>query len=411
MPTEHTITPTDAPGHDPLEAMLRDAGADQDAAPHAAMHRQALVLAPDELAVLHERREAFLHRLREDPYGIDFFQCIRRLEALFPELPGVGLSDRAGEDPVRFCQEPSLAFAPSNLRKYLPAGPRSAPRLFLSFMGMLGPNGPLPLHLTDHARQREIHSKDFTFSRFLDVFNHRMVSLFYRAWGACNLTASADRSGFVTKGGLSQQGRDEALRTDSNRYCVYIGSLFGVGMDSLRHRDSVPDLAKLHYAGRLAGQHKNAEGLVATIGAYFGVPVAIDEFTGAWLDLPDDHRCRLGSKPPGADRSPSRLGTATGGAAVAGARAWGPHAAFRLRIGPVGLETFMGLLPRSPNEQRLKDWIRLYAGEEFSWQAVVSLRHDEVPKTRLGDRSILGYTTWIRSKPESDDRNDMVLRG
>jgi type VI secretion system protein ImpH len=394
--------------HDPLDAMLRDSGADQDSAPSSALHRQAQILAPDELAILNERREAFLNRLREDPYTLDFFQCMRRMEALHPELPGVGLSDRAIEDPIRFCQEPSLAFAPSNLRKYTPLGQKSPPRLYVSFMGLLGPNGPLPLHLTDHARQREIHAKDFTFSRFLDVFNHRMVSLFYRAWAACHMPASADRSRFITRADLSQHDRDEALRTDSNRYCVYVGSLLGIGMDSLRHRDSIADIAKLHLSGRLVSHQRNAEGLVSIISSYFDLPVQIQEFTGAWMDLPQDSYCTLGGS---TIASANQIGVLSGGSAIAGTRVWGAHAAFKLRLGPVSIHTFLSLLPGSANERRLTDWVKLYCGDEFSWEATVVLRKSDVPQTRLGEKAMLGYTTWLRSKPETEDRDDMVLRG
>src|SRR5262249_37677170 len=151
-----------------------------------------------------------------------------------------------------------------------------APRLFVSFLGLLGPNGPMPLHLSEFARDRERNHADPTMARFLDVFNHRVISLFYRAWACNQKTVSLDR------------GRDD-------RFASFIASLFGMGMDTMLGRDRVEDHAKRFYSGRLVSQTRNAEGLQAIIGDYFGVPTQLIEFCGQWMPLPEDCRCRLGS--------------------------------------------------------------------------------------------------------------------
>ncbi len=371
-----------------------------------------------------QEREAYWSRLSESPWSIDFFAAVRRLEALYPELPGFGASNRAAEDMVRFCQHPSLSFAPCTVNELRPQTGTAPTRMFVNFIGMFGPNGPLPLHLTEHAYGRELHHKDFTFSRFLDVFNHRMVSLFYRAWATSQMPASFDRTPPVAlKGDVDYRDRARVLSSEKDRYPVYVGALFGMGMDSARHRDAVPDNAKLYFSGRLAGSQNGPEGLRAILADYFGVPVRIEEFAGRWLPLPEQYFTMLGGArdpyaPHAGDRTAGAcLGSLGGGAAVCGRHVWDCQGKFRIHLGPMGLSDFEKFVPNSPSERRLRAWVRNYCGDEFAWEAIVCLRAAEVPRTHVRTQRLpeeigsrLGWTTWIRTLPESCDRADLMVR-
>jgi type VI secretion system protein ImpH len=390
---------------DPLEEMLRD-----EPAPTEHRHAPTPPLSPER----QREREEFLRRLEEEPWKYDFLQTVRRLSAMFPEFQGVGLSDRVTDDPMRFCQVPSLAFPPCNLQRYDPAEGDTPARLFVNFMGMLGPNGPLPLHLTEYAHERELHHKDFTFSRFLDLFNHRLISLFYRAWAVNQVQVSFDRSVSALEGAaddhrLTPNERQEALLKDSDHFAIYIGSLFGLGMDSLRFRDAVPDTAKLHFAGRLAPGARGPEGLRSILAEYFGVQVEVEEFSGVWLDLPEANWCRLGFV-PGRDPQASSLGSLGGGGAISGTRAWDCQGRFKMRLGPMSLADYQRLLPGTPSCKRLTAWIRNYLGDEFSWDATLILKNDEVPRTQLGGGARLGWTTWTYSGGCDEHRADLAIR-
>ena len=152
-------------------------------------------------------------------------------------------ASRPAQDAVRLAQEPSVEFAPATLAGWEPAS-RTAPpaRLLVHFFGLFGPDGALPLHLTEYARDRRRNHRDPTFQRFADIFHHRALSLFYRAWANSRPTVSFDRP-------------------EEDRFALYVGALIGLGMDSLRDRDAMPDLTKLHFAGHLACQTRHAEGL------------------------------------------------------------------------------------------------------------------------------------------------------
>jgi type VI secretion system protein ImpH len=390
---------------DELDAVLRANGESATDAP--ARHRRSMTSAD------YTAKQVFLDALEMEPWNFDFFQTVRRMNALTPDMPGVGQSARVGEDPVRFCQEPMLAFPPNTLSKFEGThvrGDAQIPaRLYVCFMGLLGPHGPLPLHLTEYAHERELHVKDRTFSRFLDLFNHRLVSLFYRAWAVNQMPASFDRSmgaAGIDQSDLKFDEREEALIEDQDRFATYIGALFGLGMESLRLRDSVPDLSKLFFAGRLAAAAPGPEGLRAILSDFFGVPVLIDEFAGHWLELPKDCHCRLGGS-PGSDPAAGSLGR---GGAVAGARVWDCQGKFRIRVGPMSLEKYRSLLPGTQSAKRLESWIRNFVGDEFAWEAVLILEKEQVPRTQLGKGARLGWTTWTYGGKCPEDRADLSLR-
>ena len=220
--------------------------------------------------------DSLAEEIASNPYAFSFYRAVRMLEAEFRDRPRVGKAIRLEEDFLRFCQIPSLSFAPSTLEGAEQL--EKAIRLFVNFLGMFGPNGPLPQHLTDFARDRYRNSHDRTLVRFMDIFHHRMLSFFYRAWVLNQKSADFDRP-------------------EESRYANYFGSLFGIGMPGLRERDSVPDRAKIYFSGHLTAQSRNAEGLEAILEDFFGLPTEINEFAGFWMKIPPENQCRLGELP------------------------------------------------------------------------------------------------------------------
>ncbi len=320
--------------------------------------------------------------LQAAPYKFDFFQAARRIECSRSDIPRIGCSQHPREDAVRFCQEPSLAFAPSTISRYSPASGDRRPRVFVNFFGLLGPNGPMPLHITEFVRERVRHHGDRTLARFFDLFNHRMIALFYRAWASNQQTVSYERE-------------------DQDRIAVYIGSLFGIGMSAFRNRDAIPDVAKLHYSGRLVCGTRHAEGLRAIVSNYFGVPAETEEFVGEWVELPEGCRCCLGDSP--------ETGL-VGRTVIVGSRVWQCQHKFRIRLGPMGLGGYLRMLPGRDSLGRLIAWVRNYLGDELSWDVQLVLRAEEVPEVHLGQTGRLGWTTWMKSKPFEKDADDLVLR-
>jgi type VI secretion system protein ImpH len=326
------------------------------------------------------------HALASAPFEFDFFHAVRMLECAHQSMPRVGRSLSPRQDPVRFGQNPSLAFAPASIESFSPADDDLPPRLQVYFLGLFGPNGPLPFHLTQFAHERLYSYRDPSLTRFLDVFHHRMLSLFYRTWADSRKAVDLDRPA-------------------ESRHSRYFGSFFGLGLPSMCDRDAVPDWAKLFFTGRLAAPNRNQEGLEAILAEDFGVPVKLITFFGQWMNLPPGSLCSLGSTPENC---------LLGETAVAGSRLWVGHFKFRIRIGPLRFVEFCRLLPDGRLFKRLKDWVLNYVGREFVWDANLILKAVEVPETRLGESGsggLLGWTTWLKSRPFREDADDLVLIG
>jgi type VI secretion system protein ImpH len=334
----------------------------------------------------------FLMDLAREPYRYDFYQTLRRLECLYTDKPRWGAALRPVDEPVRLGQDPDVAFAPAPLASLDFGQDGAPPRLQVRLFGLLGPNGPMPIHITEYARHRLRHAGDPTLSRFLDLFHHRFIALFYRAWAQAQPHVNRDRP-------------------EHDRFLVYVGSFVGVAPVSLRHRDAVPDLARLFHAGTLVRQVRNAEGLAAILRQFFRVPVAIEEFVGHWLHLAPPERSYL-----------RREGAALGSGAVLGARVWDHQGKFRIHFGPLTLAQYESFLPPTRPGQpgasrsgallrKLVDWVRFYLCFELDWDVRLTLQRDQVPPLKLGLGGQLGWTTWLGTRRGASDASDLCLNG
>lgn len=327
------------------------------------------------------KAEDLFQQLEEKPFLHDFYGTLRQLESIFRDKPRIGTAARPQDEPVRFAQEPSLGFAPSAISAFQPADSKRLPRLFQRFFGLLGPNGPLPLHLTELARERIIHHRDHTFARFLDVFHHRFTALFYRAWAQAQPTASFDR------------------RND-DRFSDYVGSLIGIGTPQLQGRDAAGDEVKLFFSGWLSRQVRSADGLASIIRGYLQLPAHVESFVGHWMPLPDSERTRLGSTGSG-----SQLGVG----AVVGGRVWDRQHKIRLHVGPLTLAQYETLLPTGPSLPGVIALVRQYLCHEFEWDLRLTLHGTEVPRVRLGQYGRLGWTTWIGNYRKGIPASNLTL--
>lgn len=308
-----------------------------------------------------------LAELETEPWSFDFHNALRRLDCAYPDRPQSGHAMRPAQEPVRVGQDPSLAFAPASIQAFrMPTAERSG-RLRVAFLGMFGPQGPLPLHLTEHARDRLRGLGDRTFAAFVDMFHHRMFMLFHRAWAASRPTVGNDRP-------------------STNPFARYVGALCGLGSPALLGRDDLPDHAKLQYVGRLMCPARNAEGLRAIIGHYFGLPVQIEEFSGDWLTLPPENRWRLGYS-----ADVSQLGSTS----IVGRRVFQRAHKFRVVLGPLRRSDFQSLLPGSPRLSKLAQLVRAYVGDELNWDALLMLHPEERRQLALGRGNRLGYDCWL----------------
>lgn len=325
-----------------------------------------------------DRRQALFAAIAATPWRWNYFQALRLLDCLNPELPRLGQARRPADEPVRLGQQPALDFAPASLAGLEPGHGSVPARISVRFLGLFGPNGPLPLHLSEYARKRLLHAGDASLVRFADLIHHRFLSLFYRAWAQAQPCVSLDRPG-------------------QDRFAHYVGALCGLGLDSLRGRDALPDHAKLHHAAGLSRQVRHAEGLASILSSCLGLPVAVESFVGHWMELREHDRLRLDGQ--------ARLGQDS----LLGRRVWDRQHKFRLQIGPLSLPDYDCLLPQAGGLALLAAAVRNYVGFEFDWDLCLLLRADSVPRLALGGKQRLGYSSWLGRRRSGLAAGDLVL--
>ena len=329
------------------------------------------------------------------PYVHDFFFTLRRIETLTPQSPRIGRALRPALEPVRLGQNAELDFAPASIMSFA-SQKHAPPRLGVRFFGLFGPQGPLPLHLTEYARERERHHADASMVRFADLFHHRLLTLFYRAWAEAQPAVHADRPG-------------------DDQFAKWVGAFIGIAPEAFRGRDAVPDAAKRFHAGTLSRGVKNGEGLECFLRDLLRVPVRVESFVGHWMSLRPQDCTRLGA---GHAAEPSaQLGVS----AVAGSKVWDRQYKFRIHVGPLDRARYDEFLPGGQSLAMLRDAVRQFAGLARRWDVRISLRADEVPRAQLNGSAgrgaspaqRLGLSTWLggpRRHGRSGDRSDLLLR-
>jgi type VI secretion system protein ImpH len=304
-------------------------------------------------------------RLFSTPYAFDFFKVMRLIERGAPDMPRIGESAATREDVVRLGQNPYMEFPASNIEAV--SENTGKLRVLVRFLGMLGPQGALPLALTQEAysMMRRGADGDDAMPRFIDLFNHRFLQLFYRAWA-------------------NARPHVQHERPKDDRFVAYAGMPLGLGLPSLQAVDSIPDRAKLRYAGLLGTKIKSLSRLENALIDYFGVPMEILPFQGLWLNLDAEDTTRLGQKH-------AQLGLGT----LLGSSVYSVEDYVSLQVSAPNLSTYKRFLPSGDWIRPLKDMIFGYLGHEIGWDVRLALPATDVPQLTLGVNTQVGWTSWL----------------
>jgi len=372
-------------------------------------------------------------QLLQEPYRFDFFQAVRLAERMAKEAGSaarrpVGYEGSPQEEAVRFRALPSLSFPPSAVHEVRKpqtsevsqtseaVGPPGEPlplEMVVTFMGLTGPQGVLPHHYTSLVISR-VRKRDFALRDFLDLFNHRAISLFHRAWEKYRFALGYERALLADDQQLLPSpatGEGPGVRGGEAREDLFTQCLFalvGLGTGGLRRRNQFDDDVFLYYAGLFAHYPRSALSLELIVADFFQLPVSIRQFQGQWLRLGDDDLSLLPSA-----RRPGGLNNALGTNVVIGERVWNIESKFRLRLGPLTYRQFRSFMPSAELLRSLSHLVRCYVGPQFDFDVQLVLKASEVPWCRLGgdgtDPSRLGWNTWVRCAEFTYDVDDAVF--
>lgn len=320
----------------------------------------------------------FFARVGESVKHWGLFPVLRGAEARAHGLPRIGRSRLPTQDVVELAQAPTLGFAESTIESI--EVKRGRGRVTGRWLGLLGPMGPMPGHLTEFANFERMYAKSRPFGRFLDMIAGRMLQLFYRAWADSEPVAHADRPG-------------------DDRFAGYLAQLSGAS-EGVAAASSFPPAARIHYAGLFASR-RGASVVEDLLTDLLGQPTRVIEYIPRWRDLEDGDRTRL-------DRGDfSRLG----GGAMLGGRTRIADDTYRVAISARSAADYATLLPTGNRLAIAVAALDAISPGHLEWEILLEVREAEAAPAQLGGGAMLGWTSWMRQPQDAGGwRRDARLR-
>jgi type VI secretion system protein ImpH len=325
--------------------------------------------------------------LFEEPYRFEFFQAVRLLERAFPEKKTVGDGALPHEEVVRFRSRIAMDFPPSELHEIVEGTDEKSGderiEAIVNFMGMAGVSGVLPTHYTELVLDRVRH-RDTAMWAFLDIFTHRAVSMFHRAWAKYRFPVGYERG--------------------NDAFTSYLFDLAGMGTIGLRGRSHIDDEALLPYVGLISQKPHSANTVENIVADFFGIKAKVLQFFGQWLPLGQDDVTLLGKQ-----------NAVLGLNSIIGSNVWDQQSKFRVKLGPLTFNQFQAFLPNGSARRAFLSIVKLIAGIEFDHDVQLRLLGKQVPSTILTTRAarkpMLGWTSFLKTQPVPGVDEQLVLSG
>jgi type VI secretion system protein ImpH len=352
-----------------------------------------------------------IDKLYRKGYKFNFFQAVNLLERLYrmverdaeagnseseyTEYASPGGDGPLSQEAIRFQASVKLSFPSADISRIdqIDHNSLESTRMILTFMGLYGVSSPLPPYFSqmlaelddteEYLGEEEDTEEGIKALRlFLDIFNHRTYSLFYRGWKKYRYHLQ-----------FEAEARD--------RFSQYMLSLIGLGTPALQEAVGVDVPRLIAYSGHLGQRMRNSCGLQNMLRGYFGgIHVKITEFMPRWVPIPEQYRAHL-------DRR-VRLGENF----TIGQKIRDVNGKFRITLGPLSLQMFRDFLPRGQYFRELNRIVKFYAPDQLSFDVELLLRKEDVPPMKLSavqayadpnadEAAQLGWTSWL-GKPIDD---------
>lgn len=353
------------------------------------------------------KNSSVIDRLAEKPYEFSFSQAVRLLERSavhenkvhnnYNTQPVARFTPPQTET-IRFKTNNSLNFKSSDISKITCVKSKKDKKkwdISVNFMGLTGAQGVLPYHYTELILSRH-KIKDKSLSHFLDLFNHRTISLFYQASNKYNLPIEYERKKLSS-----------AISITRDNFTQTLLSLIGLGTEYTNNRLYTSDESLFYYSGLLSQKIRTASGLKQILSSHFKIPVEIKEFVGQWQELIEDVRTRLPGK-----ENPSGQNNCLGRSIMLGRNGWFAQGKINIILGPLTSNQLKVFSPGTDALKALNEIVQLYAGLEYSYDFIIRVRRSDIPeKIQLSGKNqpIIGWNTWLSSKKHNNTySNEMV---
>jgi type VI secretion system protein ImpH len=354
--------------------------------------------------------------VQESPGDFDFIQIVRILERalIYHNHSGAINAPRANvnfvgnysppnRESLRFLSSSALSFPENEVvrtRQQKTDDNQIYWEVLVNFIGLTGSMGVLPYHYTEIILQR-LKNRDNALQSFLNLFNHRITSLFYKVSTRYKLALQYESTRLQKKLNLRATREDQFTDTHTK----ILMSLAGLGTHKLHKRQSVNDETIVYYSGYFTQSLRTAYGLKQIISDYFKIPADIQEFVGQWQDLIDDVRTRLSWS-----EQPEGQNASLGRSCMLGKRGWYVQAKVQICLGPLTRSQYNSFAPGTKNLRVLKELTRLYLGMEKEFDIIIRIKRSEILQQPLNRNTppVMGWSTWLGEKDAALHAQELV---
>ncbi len=305
--------------------------------------------------------------------SFDFFRAVQVLQRLAPNTVPVGHLGPPESEAIRFAHAPDLSFSASDIDKIEPRVVRAGrvyARITSTFLGLFGSASPLANYMSEDLLRAE--AADNTSVRaFYDLFHHRVLSLFFRAWKKHRFSA-----GF----------RVDATDSFSRRAVSFVG----VDLHGAVPKHGLPPGDLLALAPLVSQRTRPARTLQIILERLLpGTRVAIESFVPRRVVLDHTQRALLGVQN-------STLGVDF----TIGRSVLDRSGAFRVVVGPVSYEAYESFAPGGRHHGTLRKIVNQFSGGTLEAELELRLSEDQSPRFQLGSKrgATLGLTTQLITK-------------
>lgn len=335
--------------------------------------------------------------LSEEGWRFSFFQIVQLLERYFRPAARVGYQGPASEEIIRFRPLASLSFPVSDVASVeISEDDENKPRINVTttFLGLYGTTTPLPIFYTEEILWSDKENSQVR--AFMDIFHHRLLSLFYRCWIKYRYHTQFEK-----------EGKDD--------FSKRMLGLIGLGTPGHIENAGLSAVRLIRFSGMMSQRSRSASALEGILSDFFDdVPIHIEQCTGRWVTIKQEQRISLGLN-----------NCILGIDCSVGEKVYGRSGSFRIVLGPVRYETFVSFLPDGERFRILDSIVKLFLKDALDFDIKLLLSGGEIPglklisdsQTKLGQRKLgqtklgqtkLGWTCWLISNP-SEGLEDQSL--
>lgn len=274
-------------------------------------------------------------------------------------------------DPVRFHPHPGMGFPAGELRRTQTdeENPDAPPVVRTNFLGLYGVDSPLPTAIVDDITQ-DREGSDAT-AAFLDIFNHRFMTQFYRIWRKYNYPASFEPGGTdnISRSLMALTGVTQSATQPPSRLLALLQ----------------PMLMPTHTAEAVAAIIRSlAPDTTVTVTPHLPVMMPVEQRARLSIDSP----MTLGEHP------------------VLGDKMGNVNYCMRVEMATENREEAKGWMPGGQLKKDVFALLRTYLGCDYDARLHLTIPTKLLPVPRLGDANLFsGYNIMLGLR---DDNHDVM---